>query len=54
MTTTKADDDSRFSDWRQTEDIKEFSGALPPAVSAALKAQDIQALYLAIRQMPRD
>ncbi len=54
MTMTQADDESWFSDRPQGEADNVYSGTLPPAVSAALKAQDIQALDLALRQMPRD
>ncbi len=36
------------------DDGNPFFDALPPAVRAAIEAQDVQALDLALRAMPRD
>jgi hypothetical protein len=51
---TTADDDNQFPAGPHAGGGKVYSGKLPPAVAAALEAQDIQALDLALRQMPRD
>lgn len=51
MTTTQ--DNSLFN-MNSAEGDDSFFDTLPPAVSAALQEQDIQALDLALRQMPRD
>ncbi len=51
---TTKDDDDQFPTGPHLLGGKIYSGKLPPAVAVALMTQDIQALDLALRQMPRD
>lgn len=53
MTIMNVDNDVPPFDLSTADDDGTFLDSLPPAISAAVKAQDIQALDLALRQMPR-